>query len=39
MKMLSDPVIIAFVAVGIIATIGFFFSIFLVKYLNKSKKR
>lgn len=39
MKMLGDPVIIAFVAVGIIATIGFFFSIFWFKYLNKFKKQ
>jgi len=38
MKIFSDPVIVAFVAIGVIATIGFFLSIFLVKFLHKSKK-
>jgi len=37
--MLNDPVVVAFLVVGAIATGGFFFAIFVVKLLERPKKR
>ena len=37
--MFSDPVVVAFLVVGAIATGGFFFVILLVKLLERPKKR